>query len=321
MANKVNTKLLSMAGQGGSAFGVLLMELMKERNDIMVLSADMSTPAGLDKFKAAYPDNFMNVGIAEQNMIGIAAGMASEGYKVICVAQACFITMRCFEQIRQYAGYMKFPMVLVGIGSGLSLQYMGNTHYSIEDISLMRMVPGMEVMAPCDSLEAIKVLEYAINSTNASYIRLFGGTNIPVVHAVDYEFNNSKPIELREGKDIAILAIGSMVRQALDVAENISANSIDCEVVGVPYISVPFSAIEKSIIGKKLVLTLEEHRVTGGFGSYINETLIKNKCNVSLLKIGIDDDLFPHPGSYPYLLKQCGLDVESITGRILSSLK
>ena len=94
MDNKINVKLLSMAGQGGSAFGIALMELMKERNDIMVLSADMSTPAGLDKFKAAYPNHFMNVGIAEQNMIGIAAGLADEGYKVICVAQACFITMR-----------------------------------------------------------------------------------------------------------------------------------------------------------------------------------------------------------------------------------
>ena len=130
MDNKINVKLLSMVGQGGSAFGITLMELMKKRDDIMVLSADMSTPAGLDKFKASYPDHFMNVGIAEQNMIGIAAGLADEGYKVICVAQACFITMRCFEQVRQYTGYMGIPMVLIGIGSGLSLQYMGNTHYA-----------------------------------------------------------------------------------------------------------------------------------------------------------------------------------------------
>ena len=111
MENKVNFKLMSMAGQGGSVFGISLMELMGQRNDLMVLSSDMSTPAGLDKFKAAYSDHFMNMGIAEQNMIGTAAGLAEEGYKPICVAQACFITMRSFEQVRQYCGYMQIPMV------------------------------------------------------------------------------------------------------------------------------------------------------------------------------------------------------------------
>ena len=221
MENKINVKLLSMAGQGGSAFGIALMEMMKERDNIMVLSADMSTPAGLDKFKATYPDHFINVGIAEQNMIGIAAGLAEEGYKVICVAQACFITMRCFEQIRQYAGYMGIPMVLVGIGSGLSLQYMGNTHYSLEDIALMRMIPGMNVMAPCDSLEAMKTLQTAVNQNSSSYIRLWGGTGIPTVHTEDFHFEYGKAIILREGKDLTLVATGSMVSLALKVAESL----------------------------------------------------------------------------------------------------
>ena len=136
MENKINVKLLSMAGQGGSAFGISLMNLMQERDDLIVLSSDMSTPAGLDKFKAAYPNHFMNMGLAEQNMIGTAAGLVEEGFKAICVAQACFITMRSFEQIRQYAGYMKQPLIIIGIGSGLSLQYMGNTHYAIEDLAV-----------------------------------------------------------------------------------------------------------------------------------------------------------------------------------------
>ena len=117
-----------MAGQGGSAFGIALINLVQERSDLMVLSSDMSTPAGLDKFKAVYPDHFMNMGIAEQNMIGTAAGLTEEGVKTISVAQASFITMRSFEQVRQYCGYMEVPLVIVGIGSGLSLQYMGNTH-------------------------------------------------------------------------------------------------------------------------------------------------------------------------------------------------
>ena len=176
MENKININFLSMAGQGGSAFGVGLMSLIQEHPEIMVLSSDMSSPAGLDKFKASYPDHFMNVGIAEQNMIGIAAGLSNEGFRPICVAQASFISMRSFEQIRQYCGYMKLPLVIVGIGSGLSLQYMGNTHYAIEDIALMQSIPGMTVVAPCDSLEAMKALEAAVIDNHSVYLRFFGGT-------------------------------------------------------------------------------------------------------------------------------------------------
>lgn len=142
--NKLNTKILSSLGQGGSIFGITLLDLMKEREDIVVLSADMSTPAGLDKFKSLYANHFFNLGIAEQNMIGVAAGLMDEGYKTISVAQACFISMRCFEPVRQFLGYMHSKQVLVGIGSGFSLTFMGNTHYALEDIALMRSIPGMD---------------------------------------------------------------------------------------------------------------------------------------------------------------------------------
>lgn len=320
MENKVNVKLLSMAGQGGSAFGVTLMNLMNERDDIMVLSADMSTPAGLDKFKASYPEHFMNVGIAEQNMIGIAAGLATEGYRVICVAQACFITMRCFEQIRQYSGYMNIPIVLVGIGSGLSLQYMGNTHYAIEDIALMRNVPNMTVLAPCDSLEAMKALEYAVNSNKSAYIRFFGGTGIPAVHPTDYNYNEGAPNILRDGKDVTILATGSMVRQALDAADILAKENIDCEVIDV----VTIKPFELEIVDrckvKRLVVTIEEHRRTGGLGSAVSEKMMSSRCDVPLLKLGVNDGIYPAPGSYGFLLGQCNLDLETIVNTTKNQL-
>ncbi len=318
MENRVNVKLLSMAGQGGSAFGVTLMNIMNERDDIMVLSADMSTPAGLDKFKLTYPNHFMNVGIAEQNMIGIAAGLAEEGYRVICVAQACFISMRCFEQVRQYAGYMNIPIILIGIGAGLSLQYMGNTHYAIEDIALMRTVPGMTVMSPCDSLEATKALEYAVMSNKASYIRLFGGTGIPVVHQNDFDFECGIPIKLREGNDVTILATGSMVRQALLAAEILSEQNVECEVIDVHTIK-PF---DKSVLNEceKLIVTAEEHRLTGGLGCVVSDYLTEMDIKTPLLKIDINNDIFPAPGSHQFLLEQCGLDVENIVKQILNNL-
>lgn len=320
MDNKINVKLLSMAGQGGSAFGITLMELMKERDDIMVLSADMSTPAGLDKFKAAYPDYFMNVGIAEQNMIGIAAGLADEGYKVICVAQACFITMRCFEQVRQYAGYMGIPMILVGIGSGLSLQYMGNTHYALEDIALMRTIPDMKIIVPCDALEACKALECAVKNNGSSYIRFFGGTGVPVVHSDIIDFELGKAIKLRDGKDVAILACGSMVKQTIGVADSLAEHGIEAEIIDVHTVYPFDNTIIDICKDTKLVVTIEEHRLTGGLSSVISEKMKEKQISIATLNIGVDEN-YPLPGSYPYMLEQCGLNVEKITNSIINKIK
>ena len=318
MENKVNFKLMSMAGQGGSMFGITLMELMKECTDLMVLSSDMSTPAGLDKFKAAYPDNFMNMGIAEQNMIGTAAGLTEEGYKCVCVAQACFITMRSFEQVRQYCGYMQLPLVIIGIGSGVSLQYMGNTHYAIEDLALMRTIPGMEVIAPCDAYEATKAFEYAVNSKNPVYVRLFGGTGIPAVFNEEYSFDAGKAIKLREGKEIQIIATGSMVGQALKVADSLVDEGIEAEVVNMHTVKpLDVSAIDSN---KKVIVTLEEHNVVGGLGSAVAEAICKTSNHPKLLSLGVEDKFLP-VGNYPYLLQQCGLDIENIKNKIINIIK
>ena len=318
MDNKVNFKLMSMAGQGGSAFGLTLMELMKERKDLMVLSSDMSTPAGLDKFKAAYPDHFMNMGIAEQNMIGTAAGLSEEGYKCVCVAQACFITMRSFEQIRQYCGYMGIPMVLVGIGSGLSLQYMGNTHYALEDLALMRTIPGMQVIAPCDAYEASLAFDYAVNSKQPVYVRLFGGTAIPAVYSEETEFVCGKAIKLRDGKDVQLIATGSMVLNALKVSEELAAEGIEASVVDMHTIKpLDTEAIDYSA---KLMVTLEEHTIIGGLGSAVAETICMNSSHPQLLTLGINDR-YLSVGNYPYLLQQSGLDVETIKNVIINNIK
>lgn len=314
MENNVNIKLLSMAGQGGAAFGVGLMEIMLRRGDIMVLSSDMSTPAGLDKFKNTYPDSFLNLGIAEQNMLGVAAGLAEEGFKAICVAQACFLSMRSFEQIRQYCGYMQIPVVIVGIGSGFSLQQMGPTHYALEDIALMRSIPNMTVFAPCDALEAKKALETAVEQTGPVYIRLFGGVGTPSVHREDIDFAPGKSILLRQGGDVAIIAAGSMVKQAVDAAAALSEKGIECSVADA-YSLQPF---DESVIGqtagKKLAVTIEEHHGFGGLGSIVAERI--NSSQTKLLRLAVGDGILK-PGSYPYMLKQAGLDSESIANKII----
>lgn len=315
--DKMNFKLMSMAGQGGSIFGIFLIELMGKRKDLMVLSSDMSTPAGLDKFKAAYPDHFMNLGVAEQNMIGTAAGLAEEGYKPICVAQACFITMRSFEQIRQYCGYMQIPMVIVGIGSGVSLQYMGNTHYAIEDIALMRTIPGMEVIAPCDSYQAVKAFEYAVNSNHPVYVRLFGGTAIPMVFNEESDFIFGKAIRMKEGADVQIVATGSMVVNSMKVADELADEGVAASVVDVHTIK-PLD-VEAINLDTKLFATVEEHSIIGGLGSAVADVLSQHTSHPKLLKFGVNDRFLP-VGSYQYLLQQCGLDIESIKKEIINNL-
>lgn len=320
MDNKINVRLLSMVGQGGSAFGIGLMNLMEKRDDIVVLSPDMSTPAGLDKFKAAYPERFINVGIAEQNMIGMAAGLADEGFKPICVAQACFITMRSFEPIRQYCGYMELPIVLVGIGSGFSLQYMGNTHYALEDIALMKTVPGMVIEAPCDSLEAMKSLEAAVDSNQPVYIRMFGGTGIPTVHQDNINYEMGKAINIRDGKDVCIVATGSMVNNALQASKQLSEEKgIECKVLDMHTIHPLDVESIKGLVNYKLIVTVEEHRDVGGLGSSVRDAMADVKNTPPHISMAVQQ-AYPAPGSYPYMLKEVGLDVENIVKTVINNM-
>ncbi|MDD3907838.1 MAG: transketolase, partial [Bacteroidales bacterium] len=149
-------------GQSNSIFGVSLMDNIDIYPNIKVVTSDMALAAGLDRFRYLYPDCFYNVGIAEQNLIGVAAGLASEGFKSIAVAQAAFISMRSFEMVRQYLGYMHNNVILVGLNAGFLLKFFGNTHYATEDLSLMRGIPGMIVLSPADAGEAVKAFEAAL---------------------------------------------------------------------------------------------------------------------------------------------------------------
>lgn len=305
-----NAKLMAMVGQSASIFGLALMEMASQRDDIVVLSADQSTPAGLDKFKATYPERFYNVGIAEQNMIGIAAGLADEGYLPICVAQACFLSMRAFEPIRQYAGYMRKPMILVGLFSGLSTTFMGNTHYAQEDIALMRMIPGMQVLSPADGIEATKCFEAAVESGKPTYIRLWGKIGNPVVYESDYKYEIGKAVRLREGKDIQIIASGSMVVQALVVADQLSEMGIEGEVIDMHTIK----PIDLSLLDShKQIFSIEEHSVVGGLGDAMRES------GLEIHKIGIEDR-FGNVGDYNYLLEQHNLTSGKIKEYILKNL-
>ena len=316
--NKFNPRVYFRLGQSGSIFG---MELMEQAGNypFKVLSSDMSVVAGLDRFKKEYPDNFYNVGIAEQNLLGVAAGLDSEGFKTIAVAQACFISMRSFEQVRQYLGYMGGKVMCVGINSGFSLTFFGNTHYAIEDLALMRSIPNMTVLSPADAGEAVKLFDAALKVDGPLYLRLSGSLNTPIVYKEDYELKIGQVITLKEGEDIAIFATGLMVSNALKAAELLLEKDITATVVDVHTIKpIDKDTIQKNC-GKKLLVSVEEHSVVGGLGTAIADILSEQRNSAPLLKLGVQDHFMP-VGDYNFLVEQAGLTPEQIVAGIENKL-
>ena len=316
--NKMNTMIMSKFGQSGAAFSFALIELAAQNPNIVVLSSDMSTPAGLDKFKKTYPDRFFNVGIAEQNLVGMAAGMASEGWIPIIVAQACFVTMRGFEQIRQFCGYMHFPIIIAGYGAGFCLQFMGNTQFSTEDIGILRTIPDMTIVSPADAAEAAKALEAAIEYKQPMYLRLTGKMGCPIIYREEYDFTIGKGIVLKEGTDIQIIASGCVVDASLKAAKLLDEQNVSTSVINMHTVK----PLDTTLINPeaKLIVTVEEHNVINGLGSAVADYLAKKNIQVPLLKIGVQDK-FSSVGDYQFLLEQHGLTPEHITESILNNLK
>ena len=318
--SKLNAQMFSKLGQSGSAFGVGLFEVLKGGQEIVVVSPDMAKPAGLGRFISMHPDKFFNVGIAEQNMVGIAAGMASEGKKVIITAQAAFVSMRSCEQMRQYLGYMKSNIVAVGIGAGFALTFFGNTHYAIEDIAVLRSIPGITILSPSDAGQAAKALFAAIELNGPSYIRFTGTLNCPVVYKEDYPFEIGKGIQVKDGSDITIFATGSMVYNSIKAAELIQNEGISAGVVDMHTIKPLDHDIIRASKNAKLFISVEEHSVVGGLGTAISEHLASTGGYPELLRLGVQDS-FSHPGDYPYLIKQNRLMPEEIAEDILNRHK
>ena len=316
--NKMKCKIFSTMGQPASVFGVALMEIMKQNDKIMVLSADMSNYAGLNKFKDAYPDHFINMGISEQNMIGVAAGMASEGYKVIVEAQSCFLSMRSFEQLRQYSGYMKFPIVFVGINAGLSLTYMGNTHFSVEDMGLVRNIPNMTIFSPCDAGEAVKAFDAALKMNTPVYLRLMGSLGSKSIYKDDFNFEVGEPIELKEGDDIQILATGSMVDVAINASDLLKEKDINAQVLDVHTLK-PFNA---AVLSKtaKIIVTIEEHTLISGLASVVSSYLVREPSHPALLSIGLKDE-YGEVGEYPWMLEKRELTADIVVSKIINIIR
>ncbi len=318
--NRKNARFLSMLGHRG-AFAVALMEIAESEDDLVVLTADMTTLTGLDRFKNTYPDKLYNVGIAEQNLIGVAAGFALEGNTVFATTYANFITMRAYEQIRVNLGYMKQNVKVVGTTGGLEIGVLGNTHYAIEDMALMRAIPNMVILSPADGFEIVKAVKAAALYDGPVYLRLAGLMNMPIVYTEDFDFVIGKSNVIKEGKDITIFATGTMVSVSLQAAKLLETNGVNAKVVDVHTIKpLDKVAIHQAIEDTKLIVTVEEHTILGGLGSAVAETMAESGKVGKLLRLGIDD-CFCKPGDYQYLLEQNGLTKQQIADKILEVLE
>jgi len=310
-----NIKMWSIIGSRAT-FGLAALELVKEIENLMVLTCDVSTSAGLDRFRKTYPDKYLDLGIAEQNMIGVAAGLASENFNVITTTFAPFQSMRCCEQIKVNLGYMKQKVCMVGIASGLALGTLGYTHCCIEDVGVLRTIPGMTIISPADSLETVKAVEAAVKSEKPSYIRLTGSSNNPIVYKKDYKFKIGESITLKDGKDIVIFCTGAMVSAGIKVSEELDKKNISCKVINMHTIKpIDKIAIQNSL-NTKLLVSIEEHNIIGGLGSAISEVVSDLGSKTKLLRLGIKDT-YSKGGSYKHLLEKNRLTQEKIIEDVL----
>ena len=315
--NERNIKIWSTIG-ARATLGMAALELAKEIDNLMVLTCDVSTSAGLDRFRKTYPEKYLDLGIAEQNMIGVAAGLASENFNVITTTFAPFQTMRCCEQIKVNLGYMEQKICMVGIASGLALGTLGYTHCCIEDVGVLRSIPGITIISPADSLETVKALEAAVKSETPSYLRLTGSSNNPIIYNKNYEFKIGKSITLREGKDITIFCAGAMVHKSLEVAKILESKNISSKVVNMHTIKpIDKMAIEEAC-NSKLIVSVEEHNIIGGLGSAIAEYKSSLKKSPKQLFLGIKDT-YSKGGNYKFLQEKHRLTSNKIVEDILNS--
>lgn len=302
------------------SYGNALAELGTEHSDVVVLDADLAAATKTGVFQKAHPERFIDCGIAECNMMGVAAGLASAGLVPFASSFAMFAAGRAYEQVRNSIGYPHLNVKIGATHAGISVGEDGATHQCNEDIALMRTIPGMTVICPADDVEARAAVRAAYEHEGPVYLR-FGRLAVPVINdRPDYKFEIGKGVVLREGKDLTIITTGLPVSSCLEAAEMLAADGIDAKVINIHTIKpldeeLVLAAAKET--GK--VVTVEEHSVIGGLGSAVCDVLAE-KAPVKVLRIGIND-VFGESGPAVELIKKYGLDTESIYRKILTFIE
>ena len=297
------------------SYGNALVELGKEHENLVVLDADLAAATKTGVFKKVFPERHIDCGIAECNMMGVAAGLATTGKVPFASSFAMFAAGRAFAQIRNSIGYPKLNVKIGATHAGISVGEDGATHQCNEDIALMRTIPGMVVINPSDDVEARAAVKAAYKHEGPVYLR-FGRLAVPVINdREDYKFELGKGVVLREGKDITLIATGLPVAETLEAAEKLAADGIDAKVINIHTIKpLDEELIVEAAKETGKVVTIEEHSVIGGLGSAVCDVL-SEKAPTKVLKIGINDT-YGESGPAVELVKKYGLDAESIYKKI-----
>ena len=301
------------------SYGKALVELGQENPNVVVLDADLAAATKTGMFKKAFPERHIDCGIAECNMIGIAAGLGAAGMTPFASSFAMFAAGRAFEQVRNSVGYPHLNVKIGATHGGISVGEDGATHQCCEDIALMRTIPGMTVIVPSDDIEAKAAVKAAAAMEGPVYMR-FGRLAVPVINDEDYKFEIGKGKVLREGTDVAIIANGLCVAESLDAAEKLAAEGINAQVINMATVKpLDTELVLEAAKATGKVVVVEEHSVIGGLGSAVCDVL-SEQLPTPVLKIGVND-VFGHSGPAVELIKEFGLDGDSIAAKVKDFVK
>lgn len=302
------------------SYGETIRDLAEEYKDLVVLDADLAAATKTGIFKKAYPDRFFDCGIAEANMMGVAAGLAACGKIPFASTFAMFAAGRAYEIVRNSIGYPHLNVKIGATHAGISVGEDGATHQCNEDIALMRTIPGMTIINPCDDVEACAAVKAALDYVGPVYMR-FGRLAVPVINDREtYKFQLGKGVVMKDGSDVTIVATGLMVNESLEAAKALEAEGISARVVNIHTIK----PLDKELICRcaretGVIVTAEEHSVIGGLGSAVAEA-VTECCPVPVIKVGVNDE-YGYSGPAMELLKRFGLSAENIAEKVKEALK
>lgn len=303
-------------GQRATFFAMALPEAAAGRDDLYVLTADLAQLSNLNKFASAYPERFINTGIAEQNMVGIASGLAMEGNCVFATTYSSFIAVRSLEHVRQHVSHLRLNVKLVGTAAGVVAARSGVAHWATEDIAFMRALPNMRVICPSDCNQAYQIAHYAASVNEPMYIRLSGAPNCPIIYDESYVFDPDRISILREGSDAALLANGLVVSEALEAAKLLEEKGISCTVADVHTVKpLDTDTLRRIFASHRLIVTAEEHNVIGGMGSAVAEFKAGIANSPKQVFIGMNDSFGVSAGSQRYIWEQFGITAGRIAER------
>jgi transketolase len=294
------------------AFAKEMTSLAAERADLALLSGDIGNRM-FDRFKQVAPERFFNCGIAEANMMSVAGGMALSGLRPVIYTITPFTTTRCLEQIRIGVAYHQAPVVIVGTGSGLSYAELGPTHHSLEDMAILRTLPGLNVVAPADSAELVAQLRQALESPYPTYMRI-GKKGEPPLHRTSAELGIGKANLLREGNDLLVIGVGPILGEALQAAEKVAAGGISVAVASLGGVK-PLDTAFLYVMAQRFPrwISLEEHGINGGLGSVLLEWLSDHEGTpIRLKRLGVHDAFLHELGNQTYMRCQLGLDATGL---------